>query len=388
MPSLKRNTFLSFVNSLVVDHPTPVNISYLWNFGSLAGVALVIQLITGIFLAMHYVPHIDYAFISVEHIMRDVNYGWFMRYIHSNGASLFFIVVYAHMFRALYYGSYARLNKQTWILGVTIYIAMMATAFLGYVLPWGQMSLWGATVITNFFSVLAFIGVDVVSWLWGGYSVNYATLNRFYSLHFFLPFVICALVLMHLIALHEAVHSNPLGVYASSGHSVDAVENISFYPYFIVKDLFGILCFILCLLCLVIFSPNLLGHPDNYILANPLSTPPHIVPEWYFLPFYAILRSIPSKALGVILMFLSFITFYFMPFLNSFMVSSAAFRPLYRRVFWFFSVICLLLGWIGGNAVEYPYYEIGQLATFFYFFYFYFFLPYFNFLEKQLTLKI
>src|SRR3984885_262126 len=238
MSLLKKNIFLTLINGLVVDHPTPVNISYLWNFGSLAGFMLVIQIITGVFLAMHYVPHIDFAFLSIEHIMRDVNYGWLARYIHANGASFFFIAVYIHMFRGLYYGSFFGKNKETWLIGVTIYLSMMATAFFGYVLPWGQMSLWGATVITNFFSILAFFGLDVVMWLWGGYSVNYATLNRFFSLHFFLPFIIVSLMLMHLAALHSVGHTNPLGIESTKSES-DNVERVSFFPYFIVKDVLG-----------------------------------------------------------------------------------------------------------------------------------------------------
>lgn len=381
MPFLKKNFILSFINGLVVDHPTPANISYFWNFGSLAALCLVIQIVSGVFLGMHYVPHIDYAFLSVEHIMRDVNFGWFLRYAHANGASFFFIAVYVHIFRAIYYGSYLGSNQLTWFLGVTIYFVMMATAFLGYVLPWGQMSLWGATVITNFFSVIAFVGVDVVSWLWGGYSVNYATLNRFYSLHFFLPFIIVALFFLHLVALHEGGHNNPLGVKRSSVYS-DSIEDVSFYPYFIVKDLLGVLVFLIIFFIVVVYYPNFMGHPDNYILANPLSTPPHIVPEWYFLPFYAVLRSIPNKALGVIFMFLSIFTLYFLPFLTKASFTSSAFRPIFRLCFWFFTLDCFILGWIGGNPVEPPFYVIGQVSTFFYFFFFYFAVPFLSLFEN------
>ena len=386
MAFIKKNIFLSLINGLIVDHPTPANISYLWNFGSLAGVMLVIQTITGIFLAMHYVPHIDFAFLSVEHIMRDVNYGWLARYIHANGASFFFIAVYVHIFRALYYGSFLGKNKETWLIGVTIYLCMMATAFFGYVLPWGQMSLWGATVITNFFSILAFFGLDVVMWLWGGYSVNYATLNRFFSFHFFLPFVIVGLMFMHLAALHNAGHTNPLGVTSSRVFS-DVIEKVPFYPYFVIKDVLGGLLFFTVFFYVVVYAPNALGHPDNYILANPLSTPPHIVPEWYFLPFYAILRSIPNKTLGVVAMFLSILTLYALSFLCVAPITSSTFRGFYRIFFWFFLVDCLLLGWIGGNPVEYPYYVIGQVATVGYFFFYYCLLPYVAKSEGYMILK-
>jgi quinol-cytochrome oxidoreductase complex cytochrome b subunit len=387
MSLLKKNVFLAFINGLIIDHPTPSNISYLWNFGSLAALALVIQIISGIFLAMHYVPSIDYAFFSVEHIMRDINFGWFMRYLHANGAAFFFFFIYFHIFRGIYYNSFKGENKETWLIGVTIYFLMMASAFLGYVLPWGQMSLWAATVITNFFSIILFIGNDVVTWLWGGYSVNYATLNRFFSLHFFIPFLIVALVFLHLIALHEAGHTNPLGINSTSlfnrTSNFDGIENISFFPYFIVKDLFGIVCAFIFLLFFVIYLPNYFGHSDNYIQANPLLTPPHIVPEWYFLPFYTILRSIPNKAFGVCLMFLSIMSLYFLPLLSFSTKSSLFFQPLFRIIFWFFVVNCFILGWIGGNPVEYPYYSIGQFATFSFFSFFFFFVPLITYIEKS-----
>lgn len=382
MTFLKKNFFLSFINNLVIDHPTPSNISYLWNFGSLAGVSLVLQILTGLFLAMHYIPNIDLAFLSIEHIVRDVNYGWLLRYLHANGASFFFIIVYTHIFRAIYYGSFFGVQTQTWLIGVTIYLAMMASAFLGYVLPWGQMSLWGATVITNFFSVVPFVGVDVVTWLWGGFSVNSATLNRFFSLHFFFPFLIVALMILHLLALHASNHSNPLGTQVSNAYGNDNVENVSFFPFFILKDLFGILVFLLVLLYFAMFLPNFLGHPDNYIPANSLSTPAHIVPEWYFLPFYAILRSIPNKILGVIFMFLSILTLYFLPFFGSNLTKSAIFRPIFKKSFWFFVVNSLILGWLGGNPVEFPFYQLGQFCTIFYFSFFYFFLPVLSYFER------
>ena len=367
MRFFKKNIFLVFINDLLIDHPTPSNISYLWNFGSLAGISLIIQIISGLFLGMHYVPNIDMAFISIEHIMRDVNGGWLIRYLHSNGASFFFIFVYIHMFRGLYYGTYLGKNKETWLIGVTLYICMMATAFFGYVLPWGQMSLWGATVITNFFSIISFIGVDVVTWLWGGFSVNYATLNRFYALHFFLPFILVALLFLHLLALHNSSHTNQLGVLAIN--KWDSGVNVSFYPYFIVKDLTGFLVALLIIFFIVFYHPNLLGHVDNYTPANPLATPSHIVPEWYFLPFYAILRSIPNKAFGVITMFAAIAILYLLPYLHRANVSSAAFRRYYRIAFIGFFVNCLILGWVGGNPVEYPFYFIGQFTTSIYFIY-------------------
>jgi quinol-cytochrome oxidoreductase complex cytochrome b subunit len=380
---LKKDFIIHWVDNLLISHPTPSNITYFWNFGSLAGLSLVIQITTGIFLAMNYVPNIDYAFISVERIMRDVNYGWLVRYIHSNCASFFFIVVYIHIFRAMYYSSFLGKNINTWFIGLSIYILMMAVSFFGYVLPWGQMSLWGATVITNFFSVVFFIGDDIVSWLWGGFSVNNATLNRFFSLHFFLPFLIIAFSILHLIYLHEGGNTNQLGITQYNyGYKLDSVENISFFPYFISKDLFGIFCYLFLLFIFVIYFPNFFGHPDNYILANPLSTPTHIVPEWYFLPFYAILRSIPNKLFGVILMFLSILTFYFLPFLNKFRVSSSFFKALFVFFFWVFVFDCFILGWIGSNAIEYPYYQIGQLSTFLYFFSLYVLFPLLCFFEN------
>jgi ubiquinol-cytochrome c reductase cytochrome b subunit len=383
----KKNFLIYFVDGLLVNHPTPSNISYFWNFGSLSAIALFIQIITGIVLAMNYVPNIDYAFISVERIMRDVNYGWLIRYTHSNCASFFFITVYIHIFRGIYYGSFLNKNQPTWMIGVTIYILMMATAFFGYVLPWGQMSLWGATVITNFFSVIFYIGDDVVSWLWGGFSVNNATLNRFFSLHFFLPFIILALVLIHLMYLHDSGHSNPLGVKqfqfnVNIKENYDTIENVSFFPYFIYNDFFGVSVFFLLLFIFIIYSPDFFGHPDNYILANPISTPPHIVPEWYFLPFYAILRSIPNKILGVMLMFLSILSFYFLPIIIKTKISSSSFRLIFSVFFWLFVVNSCILGWIGSNPIEYPFYEIGQLSTMLFFIILYICLPVITFIEN------
>ena len=358
---INKNPLLTLLNNHLVDYPSPSNISYYWSFGSLAGFMLVIQIVTGIFLAMHYTPHVDLAFASVEHIMRDVNYGWLMRYRHANGASFFFIVVYAHIMRGLYYGSYAQPRALLWCSGVIIFILMMATGFIGYVLPFGQMSLWGATVITNLMSAIPFVGESIVEWLWGGFSVGNATLNRFFSLHFTLPFVIAALALTHLVLLHqEGVGSgNPLGV--------DAVDRVPFYPYFYVKDLFGFIVLMVVYGWFVFFAPNLLGHPDNYIPADPMVTPPHIVPEWYFLPFYAILRSIPHKLGGVLAMFGALLILRVLPWTNTSEVRSTTFRPLFRQFYWLFIVDCLILGWIGQKIVEQPYVLVGQIATVYYF---------------------
>lgn len=352
----------AILNNHLVDYPTPSNISYYWGFGSLAGLMLVVQLVTGIFLAMHYTPHVDRAFSSVEHIMRDVNYGWLLRYLHANGASFFFIVVYVHMMRGLYYGSYAHPRGHLWGSGVIIFILMMGTGFIGYVLPFGQMSLWGATVITNLISAVPRVGDSIVQWVWGGFSVDNATLNRFFSLHFTLPFVIAALALVHLALLHaEGVGSgNALGVDADA-------DRIPFYPYLYVKDLFGRIGLWTVFSIFVFFAPNLLGHPDNYIPANPMVTPPHIVPEWYFLIFYAILRSIPHKLRGVVAMLFALVGLLLLPYINTSEVRSTTFRPIFRPLYWLFIVDCRILGWIGQKVVEYPYIEIGQIGAAYYF---------------------
>nr|BBD14112.1 apocytochrome b [Ophirina amphinema] len=365
------------VKNTALDYPTPINLNYWWNFGSLAMFCLIIQIVTGIILAMHYTPHVDLAFISVEHIMRDVNYGWLIRYIHANGASMFFIVVYIHVFRGLYYGSYNAPRELLWCVGVIILLAMMATAFMGYVLPWGQMSFWGATVITNLFSAIPYIGQDIVLWLWGGFSVDNATLNRFFSLHYLLPFVIAGLVGLHLLLLHEDGSNNPIGISAK-------YDTIPFTPYYYVKDLFGVFAFATFFATFVYFYPNALGHPDNYIEANPLVTPPHIVPEWYFLPFYAILRSIPDKLGGVIAMFASIIVLLLLPFINTSKIRSSQFRPLHRKLFWLFIVDLFILTWIGGQVPESPYIEIGQAATIFYFLYILVVIPALGILETVL----
>nr|AFZ64050.1 apocytochrome b [Phalansterium sp. PJK-2012] len=368
MRIIRISSVLNMLYELIFTYPAPSNLSYFWNFGVYALVCLGIQIITGIVLAMHYTPEINLAFSSVEHIMRDVNYGWLLRYIHANGASMFFIVVYIHTFRGFYYSSFCHPRQALWIVGVVILLLMIVTAFMGYVLPWGQMSFWGATVITNLLSAIPVVGKEIVIWLWGGYSINNATLNRFFSLHYLLPFVIAGLVGIHIILLHENGSSNPVGI--ASGY-----DKVPFTPYYTVKDGYGSILFLLFISLFVFFAPNLLGHPDNYIPASPLVTPPHIVPEWYFLPYYAILRSIPDKLLGVIAMLCSILILAAVPFIIKPEVRSMAFRPLSRYLFWIFVIDCLVLGWIGGKPVQYPYLEIGQVATIMYFCYFLIFYP-------------
>lgn len=353
------NYLASFLDSHIISYPTPSNLTYLWSFGSAAGICLVIQLLTGIFLAMHYTPEVNHAFLSVEHIMRDVNYGWLLRYMHANGASFFFIVVYCHIFRGLYFGSYMYPREGLWCSGIAIFFLMMATAFMGYVLPWGQMSFWGATVITNLFSAIPVIGGSIVEWLWGGFSVDNATLNRFFSLHYLMPFAIAGVTVIHLSLLHKVGSNNPLGI-------GKYVNNITFYPYFYVKDLLAFFYLIFFLFFFVIYYPGTLGHPDNYIPANPMVTPAHIVPEWYFLPFYAILRSIPDKLGGVIAMGGSIALLALLPFISNSSIRSGFFRFIYKYAFWFLAGDFVLLGWLGQKPVEDPYITTGLLATIFY----------------------
>jgi ubiquinol-cytochrome c reductase cytochrome b subunit len=369
---------VSILNSHVIDYPTPSNLTYAWSFGSTAGFCLVIQILTGVFLAMHYTPHIDLAFVSVEHIMRDVNNGWLIRYMHANGASMFFIVVYSHIFRGLYYGSYMYPREHLWCSGVVIFILMMATAFMGYVLPWGQMSFWAATVITNLFSAIPFVGPAIVEWLWGGFSVDNATLNRFFSFHFLVPFLIAGMSLVHLALLHEHGSNNPIGVESS-------VDKIPFYPYFYVKDLLAFFGLVTVFAVFVFYFPNLMGHPDNYIPANPMVTPAHIVPEWYFLPFYAILRSIPDKLGGVIAMGGALVILLAIPFINTSEIRSSQFRPIFRIFFWLLVVDFLILGWIGQKPVESPFVEVGQIATIFYFTFFAVLIPVLGVVEAKLV---
>jgi ubiquinol-cytochrome c reductase cytochrome b subunit len=378
MRILKSNPILRMLNNYLIDSPQPSNLSYLWNFGSLLAFCLVIQIITGVTLAMHYNPSILEAFNSVEHIMRDVNNGWLIRYLHSNTASAFFFLVYLHIGRGLYYGSYRSPRMLTWVTGTIILIAMIATAFLGYVLPYGQMSLWGATVITNLMSAIPWIGQDIVEFIWGGFSVNNATLNRFFSLHFVLPFILAALALMHLIVLHETVGSgNPLGV---SGN----YDRIPFSPYYIFKDLITIFLFIIILSIFVFFMPNILGDSENYVMANPMQTPPAIVPEWYLLPFYAILRSIPNKLLGVIAMFSALLILLIMPFSDISRSRGIQFRPLSKIVFYIFVANFLILMQLGAKHVESPFIEFGQISTILYFSYFLLIVPLVTYIENTL----
>ena len=360
-----RLPIFSFIHGSAVAYPTPKNLNYWWNMGSLAGIMLVLQIVTGVVLAMHYTPHASMAFDSTEHIMRDVNYGWLLRYMHANGASFFFIVVYIHIFRGLYYGSYKAPREILWWMGIIIFILMMATAFMGYVLPWGQMSFWGATVITNLFSAVPLVGENIVTWLWGAYSVDQPTLIRFYSLHYLLPFVMFGVVFVHLWALHHHKSNNPLGIDIKGPQ-----DTIPFHPYYTVKDLYGMGVFGIIFAITLFFAPNFLGHPDNYTPANPLVTPPHIVPEWYFLPFYAILRAIPDKLLGVIAMFAAILILFVLPWLDTSKVRSARFRPVYKMLFWAFLIDCVVLGYVGGNPAEGVFIVFGRLATALYFLFF------------------
>lgn len=375
MRTFKSQILLRFVNSYIIDSPQPASISYLWNFGSLLATCLVLQILTGIFLAMHYQPHVDFAFNSVEHIMRDVNNGWAVRYTHANVASFFFIFVYAHIARGLYYGSYKAPRVLLWAIGVIILIVMMATAFLGYVLPYGQMSLWGATVITNLLSAIPVFGQDLVELIWGGFSVSNATLNRFFSLHYLLPFLLAALSLAHVIALHTHGSNNPNGINSSG-------DRISMHPYFTFKDLVTIFFFFLVLSILVFYYPNFLGHSDNYIPANPMQTPASIVPEWYLLPFYAILRSIPNKLLGVIAMFGSLLILLVLPYTDLSRIRGNQFKPFMKFAFWLFVVDFIILMWIGSQHPNSPYVEIGQIATAFYFAWFLVIVPAIGLLEN------
>src|SRR6266850_84957 len=379
-----RLPFVQFFNHELNEYPTPRNLSYWWNYGSLAGIMLVVMIVTGIFLAMQYTPSADLAFDSVERIMRDVNFGWLLRYAHMNGASMFFAIVYIHLFRGLYYGSYKAPRELLWILGVIILLLLIATAFMGYVLPWGQMSYWAATVITNLFSAIPLIGPGIVTFLWGGFAVGDPTLHRFYALHYLLPFVILAIVLLHLVALHRHGSNNPLGIDHKGPQ-----DTIPFHPYYTVKDLFGLSVFLLIYSFFVFFAPNFLGSPENSIPANPMQTPNHIVPEWYLLPYYAILRSITfpilfisSKLAGVILAFSSILILFFLPWLDTSPVRSARFRPVYKWVFWLLVIDVVALGWVGANPPEGIVVTVGQIATFYYFVHMLILLPLIGKLER------
>nr|ALO70507.1 cytochrome b [Dexiogyia corticina] len=356
-----KSPLMKIMNNSLIDLPTPSNISAWWNFGSLLGLCLMIQIITGIFLAMHYTANINLAFNSVAHICRDVNYGWFLRTMHANGASFFFICLYIHIGRGLYYGSYN--YTITWLVGVIILFLVMATAFLGYVLPWGQMSFWGATVITNLLSAIPYLGTMIVQWLWGGFAVDNATLTRFFTLHFLLPFIVTAMIMIHLLFLHQTGSNNPLGVNSN-------IDKISFHPYFSIKDLFGYMIMLALLILLTLMNPYLLGDPDNFTPANPLVTPIHIQPEWYFLFAYAILRSIPNKLGGVIALVMSIAILMIMPFSNKKMMQSTMFYPINKFLFWILLTILILLTWIGARPVEDPYILTGQILTVIYFLYY------------------
>ena len=359
-----------FVYSSFIVYPTPRNLNYWWTFGGILTFMLAVQIVTGVVLAMHYTPHVDFAFNSVEHIMRDVNYGWLLRYLHATGASMFFLAAYIHLFRGMYYGSYKEPREVLWILGVILLLLMIITGFMGYVLPWGQMSFWAATVITNLFSAIPLVGESIVTWLWGGYAVGEPTLNRFYSLHYLLPFVIASVVVLHIWALHVAGQNNPTGVEPKTEH-----DTVAFTPYATIKDVFLMVVFCILFAWFVFYIPNFLLHPDNYIPANPAVTPTHIVPEWYYLPFYAILRAIPNKLLGVTALAASILIIAFLPWLDTSPVRSARYRPLYRQFFWVFVIACVGLGWLGSKPPEGNYVLFARIFTAYYFAYFLIILP-------------
>jgi ubiquinol-cytochrome c reductase cytochrome b/c1 subunit len=376
-----RLPIFSYLEKEYHTFPTPRNFNYFWNFGAIATVMLVLMIATGVVLATNYTPHVDLAFSSVERIDRDVPQGWLIRDLHMNGASFFFIAVYIHIFRGLYYGSYKAPRELLWMLGVVILLLMMATAFMGYVLPWGQMSFWGATVITNLFSAIPVVGQSIVDWLWGGFAIDNPTLNRFYALHYLLPFIIVAVVALHVVALHQHGSNNPLGIDPKGPQ-----DTVPFHPYYTMKDGFGVLIFLIIFAGFVFFAPDYLGHPDNYIPANPLVTPPHIVPEWYFLPFYAILRAIPDKLGGVIAMFASIGVLFVLPWLDTSRVRSCTFRPIYK---WFVGLLVIdtvILGWCGANPPEGFFVPLAQVATAYYFFHFLILLPILGKIERPLPL--
>jgi ubiquinol-cytochrome c reductase cytochrome b/c1 subunit len=388
-----RLPIIGLMHSSFVSYPTPKNLNYFWTFGGILMVMLVVQIVSGIVLAMHYTPHVDHAFESVELIMRDVNYGWLIRYLHMNGASMFFVAVYLHIFRGMYYGSYKAPREVLWILGVVILLLMMATAFMGYVLPWGQMSLWGAVVITNLFSAIPAVGETVVTWLWGGFAVDNPTLNRFFSLHYLLPFMIFGVVILHVWALHVVGQNNPTGVEVKSVTK----DTVPFTPYATVKDAFAMCCFFVVFAYFVFWLPNYLGHADNYIAADALKTPAHIVPEWYFLPFYAILRSIPDKLFGVLGMGGAIVILAFLPWLDTSKIRSGSYRPAFKLFFFVFVAVTVLLGWVGSQDTAAPVLKLGdntimtmvgfgQILTAYYFAHFLIILPVLGLLERPLAL--
>ncbi|MCV6574148.1 MAG: cytochrome b/b6 [Cohaesibacter sp.] len=373
----RRLPIIGLAHSSFVAYPVPKNLNYWWTFGGILAFCLMAQIITGIVLVMHYAPNTAIAFASVEHIMRDVNWGWMLRYLHANGASMFFIAVYIHIMRGLYYGSYKEPREVVWILGVVIFLLMMATGFMGYVLPWGQMSFWGATVITNLFSAFPIVGDPIVELLWGGFAVDNPTLNRFFSLHYLLPFMLAAIVGLHIWAFHEAGNNNPTGV-----EPKDAQDTVAFTPYYTIKDLYAIVLFMIFFVWMAFMVPNFLGHPDNYIPADPLVTPAHIVPEWYFLPFYAILRAVPDKLGGVLLMFGAIAVLFVLPWLDTSKVRSNTYRPLGKQFFWIFVFVCIALGYLGAKPAEGGYVIASRIATVWYFAHFLVILPVLGLIEK------
>jgi len=374
----KRLPIFSLIGGHLLNYPTPKNLNYFWTFGGILTFVLLVQIITGLVLAMHYIADTNYAFESVEHIMRDVNYGWLIRYIHANGSSMFFLAVYIHMGRSLYYGSYKEPRELIWLLGLIIFFLMIMAAFMGYVLPWGQMSFWAATVITNLFSAIPLIGESVTSWLWGGYAVGAPLLTRFFALHYLIPFLIFGVVILHVWALHVPGNNNPVGIDIKQGTQ----DTVPFSPYIVMKDSFALMVFLIIFAFFVFYMPNILGHPDNYIKANPMQTPAHIVPEWYLLPFYAILRSIPDKLGGVIAMVSAILILGLLPWLDRSKVRSATFRPLYKQFFWIFVIDCLILGYIGAKPPEGYYLLVGRVATAYYFLYFLIVIPLLSMFEK------
>jgi ubiquinol-cytochrome c reductase cytochrome b/c1 subunit len=377
----ERLPIYAFVKETALDFPTPKNLNYWWTFGGILTVMLLIQIITGIVLVMHYTPQVDMAFDSVEHIMRDVNYGWLMRYMHANGASMFFVAVYIHMFRGMYFGSYKAPREVLWMLGVIIFLLMMATAFMGYVLPWGQMSFWGAKVITNLFSAIPFVGDFVTTWLWGGYSVDNPTLNRFFSLHYLLPFVLVGLIILHIWALHVPGNNNPTGINVKGPQ-----DTIPFHPYYTIKDGFAIVMFMMLYALFVFYGPNYMGDAINYAPANSLSTPAHIVPEWYFLPFYAILRSVPDKLFGVLAMFSAIAILFVLPWLDTSRVRSGNYRPIFKGFFVVFCLVCVALGYLGSRPAVEPYIFWSRICSIYYFAHFLIILPLLGLLESPLPL--
>lgn len=369
LPRLNKNYFIAIIDSHVIHYPTPITLTYAWSFGSLAGICLVIQFVSGILLAMHYTPNINLAFSSIEYIMRDVRNGWLIRYIHANGASMFFMVVYCHICRGLYYGSYMEPRQWLWVSGVILFFLMMGTAFSGYVLPWGQMSFWGATVITSMVTIIPIGAKHVIQWLWGGYTIKNPTLQRFFILHFLLPFVIAGFTLIHLVLLHKVGSNTPLGA------DMNGIDDVPFYPYYFTKDLFAFSCFLIIFGVFVFYYPNVLNHPTNCIPADPFETPAHVVPEWYFLAYYAILRCIPHKAAGIIAMFASIFILFLIPFINTSEIRNTTYRPIFKIFFWLFIADFIILVWSGQKPITKSYIFTAKVATVYYFFFFLIVIP-------------